>query len=538
YMFAPYEDYYTLSLNNSHLSLYNENKVLIQEDDNEMTVHLKKNDLVYLKVNVASNENILLDVTAKNHLVELPYEINSKINIEDYSIYGNDDIDPLRSFNISYNKRNDNKGLYINSNNPEKISSSELNTALTRQDVSNKDVFFTFEHNNASSYYYYGYRVTNTSDEDIYVTVKNLGYQVSGAGSWLGEDEWIKFYNTKFISDTSLYTSSQKANYDAYVGFSNSYESENRKPITYKIPSKQYMYVMGGTTSDAYNNINVFNSANKLVRGGCSNGAVLFSITGGSAEGSFLVYTDYNASTINNSEYVKGTLQNGYRVTRNDVNVGSQYIGYDNCHGVVDADFMWTINDQTSNGYLPVSYTNDYYAGSNTTGEPYSAIPLSKYVNSNVVRWNTNINPNYTSSAVGTDMTDYNTIDYESKEKICIDVKHYDGRGKVPNIGNWMVDYIETFTIINQGEKDRTFTYTLRHTGVILAFVRDEDGHIDSSFTPRYFTRIGKSDYGDGIEDTFKYTITLKAHSITRFSIDFNLLANSNGNIAHQAILQ
>jgi hypothetical protein len=82
----------------------------------------------------------------------------------------------LKASVISYTKRNDGKGLYVNCNNPEKITEKEFNTVLTSQDVTDKEVFFTFEHNNANTrYYYYGYRVTNTDDHDIFVTVKNLG---------------------------------------------------------------------------------------------------------------------------------------------------------------------------------------------------------------------------------------------------------------------------------------------------------------------------------------------------------------------------
>ena len=67
---------------------------------------------------------------------------------------------------------------------------------------------------------------------------------------------------------------------------------------------------MGGTTADAYQNINVFNSANKRVKGGCGNGAVLFEVTGGTAEGAFMVYTNPNASTLNESEYVTDCIDN------------------------------------------------------------------------------------------------------------------------------------------------------------------------------------------------------------------------------------
>ena len=59
--------------------------------------------------------------------------------------------DPLKPFEVKYTKRNDGRGLYVNSNNPEKITTNEFDTCLTRQEVTDKDVFFTFEHNNANN---------------------------------------------------------------------------------------------------------------------------------------------------------------------------------------------------------------------------------------------------------------------------------------------------------------------------------------------------------------------------------------------------
>ena len=119
--------------------------------------------------------------------------------------------------------------------------------------------------------------------------------------------------------------------------------------------------------------------------------------------------------------------------------------------------------------------------------------------------WYTHISYFDNNNAVGTDMTDYINVDYKTKNKIEIDSAHYDGRGKAPNIGNWMVDYIDTFTLVNQGNKERKFTYSLKHTGVILAFVRDENGFVDKDVKPRYYTKVAASSYGDAIEEYFEY---------------------------------
>ena len=538
-MIAPYNDSYNLKCKDAtSVIVYNEYGHVISKEGNVVDVTLTKNQLVYVSIVGLQDVEFRLTVSAKNHLVELPYEINSSIDLNSLKTNSESKVDPLKPSKISYTKRDDGKGLYINSNNPEKITEKEFNTVLTRQEVTDKEVFFTFEHNNANSRaYYYGYRVTNTDDHDIYITVKNLGYQINGAGSWLGEDEWIKFYNTKFESDTSNYTPSQLANYQAYVSFSNQYKSNNRKPITYRIPSGKYIYVMGGTVADAYNNISVFDSANKKVQGGCGNGAVLFEVTGGTAEGAFMVYTNPNASTLNESEYVTDKKEYGYIVTRDGTNVGSQYIGYDNCHGVVDADLSWTFNDNTPDQTLPVSYTNPYFT-TQKGGTPYSKIDnFIPQENVGVKEWLTHINPNNNSETVGTDMTDYITVDHLTKQAITLGARFIDGRGKNANIGNWMVDYIDTITLVNQGDQVRTFTYQLTHSGVILAFVRDENGYIDESFTPKYCVKIGGSDYGDAIDDRFIYSVEVQPHSIKRFSVNYNLLANSYGCIRHKATL-
>ena len=538
-MIAPYNDSYNLKCKDAtSVIVYNEYGQVISKEGNVVDVTLTKNQLVYVSIVGLQDVEFRLTVSAKNHLVELPYEINSSIDLDSLKTDSESKVDPLKPSKISYTKRDDGKGLYINSNNPEKITEKEFNTVLTRQEVTDKEVFFTFEHNNANSRaYYYGYRVTNTDDHDIYITVKNLGYQINGAGSWLGEDEWIKFYNTKFESDTSNYTPSQLANYQAYVSFSNQYKSNNRKPITYRIPSGKYIYVMGGTVADAYNNISVFDSANKKVQGGCGNGAVLFEVTGGSAEGAFMVYTNPNASTLNESEYVTDKKEYGYIVTRDGTNVGSQYIGYDNCHGVVDADLSWTFNDNTPDQTLPVSFTNPYFT-TQKGGTPYSKIDnFIPQENVGVKEWLTHINPNNNSETVGTDMTDYITVDHLTKQAITLGARFIDGRGKNANIGNWMVDYIDTITLVNQGDQVRTFTYQLTHSGVILAFVRDENGYIDESFTPKYCVKIGGSEYGDAIDDRFIYSVEVQPHSIKRFSVNYNLLANSYGCIRLKATL-
>ncbi len=536
-MLVPYTDSYNFTGSNlTNIKLYDKDENLLKEGSS-FDYNLNANDTVYVEITGEANKAFKFRIKAKDHFVVLPYEVNSNVSLNDFKTSGNNNVNPTKAAEIEYVKRHDSRGLYVNCNNPELLSSNELNKALTRQYVTGKDVFFTFEHNNGIKNFYYGYRVTNKGNKDLYITINNLGYQMDGAGTWLGEKEWVDFYNLSFRYDPSNWTESQKANFKAWYGFCNEYNSKNRQPITYRIPAGKYIYAIGGTTQDAYNNINVFESANQRVTGAVGNGAVLFSCRNSTAEGSFLIYNDYNASTINNSKYVTGSEQNGYVYNRDGVDVGSQYVGYDTCHGVVDADFAWTINDKTENGVLKVSYTNPYNT-SQRSGKQYSIISnLIEQPLTNVGSWVTHINPNSTYNAVGTDMTKYITIDNVTKQEVIIDPEHFDGKGELANIGNWMVDYIDTFTLVNQGDKKRNFTYFMRHNGAILAFIRNKDGLLVDSYKPKYCIYKSASEHGDAIYDGFTYTVEIPAHSIVRFSVDYNLLANSNGYIFHQASL-
>ena len=60
---------------------------------------------------------------------------------------------------------------------------------------------------------------------------------------------------------------------------------------------------------------------------------------------------------------------------------------------------------------------------------------------------------------------------------------------------------------------------------------------ISKTYEPKYCLRVHASEYGDAIEDPFVYTVEVPAHSIVRFSVDYNLLANASGYIKHTATL-
>ncbi len=540
-MSAPYEDVYHFASDElTSITVYDETmSTEIAAGRNTLSVALNKRDVVYVKVSGPSESFFTMTVTLEDHLIELPYEVIENKPLDQYDVEGNPDVDPLSPHDLKVKKRHDARSVYINCNNPEKLSSACMNTSLCNTDVTEKDVFFTFEHNNSvSNSFYYGYRVTNKSDHDIYILVKNLGLQTGGAGTWLGEDEWIKFYNLTFHTEYDSLTESQKKNFAAYLGFSLEYQSENRQPISYRIPKGGYMYVMGGTSKDSYGNISVFNSADQKVisgRDGCSNGAVLFSVRGGEALGQFVTYRDSDARNLNKSDYITKEKQFGY--TTQD-GTGAQYAGWDDCHGVVDTQAEWVFNDSTPAGALKVNYENRFYT-SDQTGEPFTEIENFQTRScNNANMWVTHINPNNTAAAVGTDMTRYITTDHETDNPVILDYLHYDGRGSVVNIGNWMVDYQDTITLVNQGENSRTVAYRLRHNGTICTYLLDENGRLVKNYVPSYNIIIAPSSYGDGIDQPCVINITVAPHSVVRFTLGYNLLANSNGYITHAASLK
>ena len=542
-MEVPADDTYLIKLNENVClyQLFDEKglEILSLETNETKKIHLLKSSIIYVVI-TAKQENVSIKVSIKlteNESV-LPYD---PINVEDKAKYESlmdskeNGKNVLKSAKINYVKRPG--GLYINCNNPEKLTEIDLEKALSRVDISNKEVFFTFEHNNyADGAFYYGYQVLNTGKEDIYVTVKNLGLQLDGPGSWLGEKEWIDFYNTKFrLLNKNKWNESQIENFKLYFGFCDTYESLNYQPVTYRVPAGKHIYVMGGTTIDAYNNTNVFDTADKKVSGGCSNGAVLFKVTGGTAEGIFYAYKDYKKVQADNKTH------QGYVISKVDGTdgYGSQYVGYDNCHGVVDNSAIWEFNDFTLNQMLPVTFDNYYQDELVTQSVPYSKLNSTKHTQ-NATMWTTHINPQHTHNAVGSDMTAYYTVDKDGN-KICIDYDHYDGLGHLANIGNWMIDYIDNFTFVNYGKKDRKIVIRMNNVGSLAVMVRDENGKIIKN-TPQYTVVVNKStnegkEY-EAINDRFVYEVVIPAKKVVQLFVEYNLLANSYGNVTHEVELK
>ena len=530
---APYDDSYKFKTNEyTSCEIYDKDGKLIAEvpAKTRKSIELSKDDIVYVVATSEPGQTIEYEVELKEHNALLPYD---PINIVDGAKMLEIDksgYDPLVAATVNFVKREG--GMYINCNNPEKLKDSSLNKALTRNDVSNKEVFFTFEHNNAvTGSFHYGYQVINKGTEDVYITVKNIGFQLDGAGCWLGEKEWTDFYNTSFrMKGFDDYTESQLSTLSAYYDFCNTYEAPNYQPMTYRLPAGKHIYVMGGTTEDAYNNVNVFNTADKKVNGGCSNGAVLFEVIGDNVEAAFYAYKKSENVQIDNNTH------QGYVTVDDKGNAyGRQYVGYDNCHGVVDANLTWEFSDHTPSQLLPVTYINYYDEDVKESGNtPYGKINSTPHENDRT-NWVTHINPQNSHAGVGTDMTKYYTVD-ENGNPICIDSDHFDGLGHTANIGNWMIDYMENYTLVNHGNNERKVILSFTNTGSVAVLVRDENGKYIEG-TAQYTIYTNATGYGSPIHDKFEYVVVVPAHSVVQLTVEYNLLANSNGYISHTAEL-
>jgi len=520
-MRVPATDEYSVSFKGSDLekvTLFSEEGEELVSSETPFEISLKAGELVFAEL-VPVNNQVKLEIAGKDALARLPFALPTAPAAA--TVSGGGDVAPA---NLTYTKRAG--GLYVYSNTPEEIPKEAVNSVLTRQDVSNREVFFTFEHGSSSvkSGFYYGYRVKNTGTEDLYLTVKNVGMQLAGAGSYYGQKEWIDFYNTVFqMPDMTDWTKSQQSNFKAFFNMGNTEDFivPDFRPTTYRIPAGEYMYAIGGTKKDAYNGYCVGKTEDAFVTGNCQNGAVLFDVVG-SAEGAFLIYDDI-AKLDENTHYGANP------------DYGRCYNGTDEGI-VVDGSASWAFNDSTAPQLLPVTYTNSYLDEVSSTGTPFEKIASTSHMQTGT-EWMTHANPQGYHTAVGTDMTEFHTVD-TSGNPVAIGTDCYDSTGRLSNLGNWMKDYIDAYTFTNEGDRDRQVTLKLyaQNGGALVVMARDESGAIleGSAKNTLYY---GDSDYGEKIDEPYLYTVTVKAHSTLKIFLEYNLMANSYGSVYHSVEL-
>ncbi|MDE7296422.1 MAG: hypothetical protein K2N84_04075 [Clostridia bacterium] len=534
-MRVPFTDTYTVKFSDKYVSrvvLRSEADATLVDTAEEFEISLTEGQLVYADVTTV-NGKVRLNITAKEHQSQLPFELGDLPDAASFSTQSaNPSADPLTAATVNYKKRDDT--LYVYCNAPEALLEKPevINHCITRQDVSDQSVYFTFEQQSdkLGRSVFYGYRVRNTGTDDMYVTLKNIGFQRAGSGSYHGEQEWTHFYNTQFkLPDMSVLNESQMANWKAFFNFAGNYITLNYQPVTYRVPAGEYIYVLGGTTEDAYGNFNVGNTANLAVNGNCQNGAVLFDVVG-QAEGAYYVYDDYH-------KVLPGTEGGDDHLGITDSKYGAVHTGHDVGY-VVDNQSVWTFNDATPAQQLPVTFTN-YYSDEIQaqlaekivpTGAIGEKIPSTEHVQ-NRTNWITNMNVQTTPEAVGTDMTSFHTKGPDGQD-IIVGCDWFDTRGKLANLGNWMKDYQEGYTFVNQGDTERELTVSVLATGAIVAFVRNPDGSMVPG-TEKYYFTYGETGYGEKLDLGFRYTVKVPAHSVKQFVVEYNLMANSYGYVNH-----
>ena len=504
---APYTDTYEIKCTKSSKLVIYDSERIIKSGTTELNVELKK-DVVYgLRIETDGEEkSFKIHTKALNHEITLPYDVADVADVSNISLESSD-ADPLESAVIDYKKRDG--GTYIYSNNPELVPSDSVGDAFIRNTDLTGEVFFTFEHANySSSPFYLGYQLKNEGDKDVYITVTNVGYQAGG--TWFGQMSWFDYYNTSFTLP-EIY----RTNPDRYSNFDYAYQNYSPKifqPTTYRLPAGEYIYVIGGTSEDAYSNINVNNTADKLLDPNkCANGNVKFIVSGGSVTGTFYCYNDI-------AQVKAEPNQRGYRTG----NYYAQYSGIAYHQGVIDNYASWTFNDFTEPGDLPVSYTNVY-----ADNLPQVAIPYQEYNNSehqvnNVYSWITHLNPQNEHKAVGMDIVDFEWVN-SFGEPVKIDNLHADGGGRPANTANWMIEYQEHYTFINQGDEERKITLYLKDGGTLAIMLRDSNtGEVLST----YYTMGQASLY-------YAQDIYVPPHAAIQVTLQYVLVACSYGNVTH-----
>ena len=531
-MKASWSDTYHVTFSNKavqKIDIFDENGKTLVSADKNFDITLQEGQIVYVSATPIKT-NVRFTVKGEENGQPLPFDLGAAPDPASFKTTSeNPDVDPLQPARISYEKRKNTK--YIYSNAPETLIQEVVNKCITRQDVSNESVYFTFEHQSRNvGPVYYGYRVTNTGDEDMYVTVKAIGYQLSGTGAYHGEKEWVDFYRTQFpLPDMTGLTDYEYSLYKDYLNFSGEYFVHNFQPTTYRIPAGKFMYVIGGTTVDSFDNINVAGTANKTSNTAVvENGAVLFDVVG-EAEGAFYIYNDIAAINKGGAGYdthMGGTIQ------------PDASCGWDEGY-VVDNQATWIFNDATPAQALPVTYTNyysDLYPNASRiggpTGTPNTPIEGTTAHEQNRRYWATHIDVQQLNDAVGTDVTLFHTVDKDGNP-IVYGCNYWDSEGLLPNMGNWMKDFQDVFTFVNQGDRPRTVTINIRPNGAIPVMMRSMDGKrvMEEGLKPFYAMH-----YAD-FDRSCQYRVVIPAHSVKQFVVEYNLMANSSGYMYHSVDL-
>ncbi len=483
----------------------------------EAQIAVEKGDSVTVTVKAKPETKVQVVAKADNHEKRLPYTPNFTVDPTTLDTTG-DGKTPAAT-KIEYKKREG--GTYVYLNNPEKLQPEDIGQAILRDEGLSGDVQVTWEHSNYTGQYItLGYQLKNEGDKDVYVTVTNIGYQIDG--EWLGQRSWSDYYNYKFELPEDYFVNGRVN--DRYVGQDFlDYTPRVFQPTTYRIPAGEYIWLVGGTSVDAANNVNVADTADKIVLPGkCTNAVAKCFITGGTVTGTFYCYTKYQ-------QVQKEPEEQGYILMRNGTQYGLQYKGVDYHTALIESNPVFILNDSIRMGTsLPVTF--DYEQDKTIRWgrrKAYAALNPKKETQTGG-SWTTNISPHgRNSGAVGTDMSSFECVTTAGKT-VTIDVNHCDGTGAEPNIGNWMIDYHDNMTFVNQGDKPRTVTINKAAQGALMAMVMDPEGNVLSTKC----TIVPLEEPAD-YRQWRLYSVEIPPHSVLQFTVSFLLMGNSYGNVSH-----
>ncbi len=517
-MYAEYSDTYTFTCSEASSIAVKSDRHASKTGTTSLSVYFLAGEVCEVTVTTRyANTSFDLEVTPTANRYRLPYKPHFTVDAAKLDVYGNSAVDPLKAASVEYTKRAG--GTYVYLNNPEKLAYADIGQAIQRDEGLAGNVEVTWEHSNATgNSIYLGYQLKNEGTTDVYVTVQNIGFQTTG--EWLGQQSWSEFYNRKINLPDGYF--------DAYGRETARYKGQGLidytpaayRPTTYRIPAGQYIYVLGGTSSDAYNNANVASTANvRIGNGYCTNAVAKFAVTGGQVTGTLYCYTSTSQVKANPTEQ-------GYITMRGGKQYGLQYKGSADHQGLIESNMIWYVNDKTPAQDLPVCYNSSYdWTTDGEAKEPYIYLKNQVPLEHTRKEWNTHINPNDNPQGVMDDMVAFDCVTPDGKE-VTIDIWHTDGTGLPANLGNWMIDYHDNYTFVNQGNTTRYFTINKNCQGALMTMVLDAQGEVLSSKC----TISPISEDADEREWEL-YTVEVPAHSVVQVTVSFLLMGNSYGNV-------
>ncbi len=487
------------------------------EGTTKVQAAIEAGDTVTVTVTAQAEKKVQVTAQADNHEKRLPY--TPEFTVDPATLATDGDGKTPAATVIEYQKREG--GTYVYLNNPEKLQPCDVGQALLRDEGLSGDVQVTWEHSNfTGEYITLGYQLKNDGKTDVYVTVYNVGYQIQG--EWLGQQSWSDYYNHKFELPEDYFEGGGVN--ERYVGQDFiDYTPRVFQPTTYRIPAGEYIWLVGGTSADAFNDTNVAKTANKIVlQNRCTNAVAKCFITGGTVTGTFYCYTS--------AEQVKAEPEEqGYITMRDGDQFGYQYKGVDYHAALIESNPVFILNDSIAAGKrLPVTYTfeqaeDDFWWDDE---EPYAALDVSTQTKEGY-SWNTNISPHGRSGAVGVDMSSFECVTTDG-ETVTIDVNHRDGTGQPPNVGNWMIDYHDNMTFVNQGDRTRTVTINKSAQGALMAMVISPEGEVLATKC----TIVPLEEPADERQWSI-YTVEIPPHSTVQLCVSFLLMGNSYGSVSH-----